>query len=214
MVRRASPPNHIPAAKRNSVLRGVPTRGPGSKKARREGRTLVFIDQTGFMLQPTVRRTWAPHGRTPIHYSWDRHNRLSVTGAITVSPVRQRLGLYFSIASHNLTGDDLFAFAQQLHRHLKRPLLVIWDRFSGHRKAARLLRNLYGTRIHVEFLPAYAPELNVVDHCWGQTKYGEMANFIPADIQDLAQEVTHSLLAKHQRSDLLSAFFQHAQLPL
>jgi hypothetical protein len=63
-------------------------------------------------------------------------------------------------------------------------------------------------------LPASAPELKVVDHCWGQTKYGEMATFIPADIQDLAQEVTHSLLAKHQRSDRLSAFFQHAQLPL
>ena len=137
-----------------------------------------------------------------------------MTGAIPVSPVRQRLGLYFPIASHHLTGDALFAFAQQLPRPLKRPLLVIWARFSGHRQAARLLRTRYGTRIPVEVLPAYAPDLNGVDHCWGQTKYGEMANFIPADIQDLVHEVAHALLAKHQRSDLLSAFFHHAQLPL
>ena len=112
------------------------------------------------MLQPTVRRTWAPQGQTPIHSSWDRHDRLSVTGAMTVSPLQKRLGLYFSIASSNITGDDVFAFVQQLRRHLKRPLLVIWDRFSGHKKAARRLRGLYGARTHVEFLPAYAPELN------------------------------------------------------
>jgi transposase len=166
------------------------------------------------MLQPTVRRTWAPQGQTPIHKSWDRHDRLSVTGAITVSPGRQRPGLYFSIARWNLTGDDVLRFVQQLYGHLKRPLLVIWDRWSGHKKAARLLKHLYGPRIHVEFLPAYAPELNVVEQCWGHTKYGEMANFIPQDIEDLAHEVADSLIAKHHRRDLLRAFFQHAQLPL
>jgi transposase len=72
---------------------GARTSGPGLKKARREGRTLVFIDQTGFMLQPPVRRTWAPKGHTPIHYSWDRHDRLSVNGALTVSALQQRLGV-------------------------------------------------------------------------------------------------------------------------
>jgi hypothetical protein len=77
------------------------------------------------MLQPTVRRTWAPRGQPPIHYSWDRHDRLSVTGAITVSPLQKRLGLYFSMLPYNVTGDDVFTFVQQLRRHLKRPLLLI-----------------------------------------------------------------------------------------
>jgi len=137
-----------------------------------------------------------------------------VTGAITVSPVRQRVGLYFSIALCNMTGDDVFAFVQHLRGHLTRPLLLIWDRFSGHKKAARLLRDLYGPRIHVEFLPAYAPELNVVEQCWGHTKYGELANFIPHDVADLAQEVASSLIAKHRRPALLQAFFRHARLDL
>jgi transposase len=114
----------------------------------------------------------------------------------------------------NITGDDLFAFVQQLRGHLQRPLLVIWDRFSGHKKAERLLRDLYGKQIYVDYLPAYAPELNVVDHAWGHTKYGEMANFIPTDRSDLANEVSHSLLAKHRRPKLLKAFFQHARLDL
>jgi hypothetical protein len=74
-----------------------------------------------------------------------------VTGAITVSPKRQCLGLYFSITSSNLTGEAIFAFVQHLHRHLKRPLLLVWDRWSSHRKAARLLQAIYGTRIHIEY---------------------------------------------------------------
>jgi transposase len=108
----------------------------------------------------------------------------------------------------------MFAFVQHLCGHLKRPLLLIWDRFSWHRKAGRLLRALYGTRIHVEFLPAYVPELNVVEHCWSHTKYGEMANTIPHNVEVLAEEVAHSLVAKHCRQDLLHAFFQHARFDL
>ena len=166
------------------------------------------------MLQPTVRRTWAPQGHTPSHDSWDRHDRLSVTGAITLSPVRQCVGLYCSLASSHITGDAVLAFVQHRRRHLRRPRRLIWDRCSGHKTAARLLRDLYGTRIPVEFWPAYAPELNGVEQCWGHTTYGEMANFIPRDVDDLAQEVAHALLAKHRRPDLLRAFFQHAQLRL
>jgi transposase len=131
-----------------------------------------------------------------------------------VSPLQKRLGLYFSMVPWNVTGDDVFTFVQQLRHHLQRPLLLIWDRFSGHKKAARLLRTIYGHRIHVEFLPAYAPELNVVDHAWGHTKYGEMANFIPHNVDDLAQEVALSLIAKHHRQDLLKSFFRHARLAL
>jgi transposase len=69
----------------------------------------------------------------------------------------------------NLTGNAVFRFVQQLHGHLKRPLLLIWERCNGHKKTARWLQHLYGTRIHVEFLPAYAPELNVIEQCWGDT---------------------------------------------
>jgi hypothetical protein len=42
---------------------------------------------------PGRRLTWVPKGETLIQYSWDRHDRLSVISAITLSPVRQQLGL-------------------------------------------------------------------------------------------------------------------------
>lgn len=47
--------------------------GKGYKKACDNGWSIVWIDESGFMLQPVVRRTWAPQGHTPIHHSWDHH---------------------------------------------------------------------------------------------------------------------------------------------
>jgi len=50
------------------------------------------------MLQPTVRRTWAPRGQTPILKSYDRHDRLTAVSAVTVSPQRRRLGLVLDLS--------------------------------------------------------------------------------------------------------------------
>jgi hypothetical protein len=38
----------------------------GKKRAHDQGWSIVLIDESGFMLQPVVRRTWAPKGETPI----------------------------------------------------------------------------------------------------------------------------------------------------
>lgn len=75
----------------SGTKRGV---GPGSRATTSGSRVL---HESGFMLQPLVRRTWAPRGQTPIQYNSDRHDRLSVISALTVAPVRQRLGVYFLI---------------------------------------------------------------------------------------------------------------------
>ena len=61
------------------------------EKARHLNAYLVFLDESGFLLIPTVRRTWAPRGQTPVLYHRYRHDKVS---AITVSPVRQHCGLY------------------------------------------------------------------------------------------------------------------------
>jgi hypothetical protein len=36
------------------------------KRAQKEGRTIAFVDQSGFYLLPMVVRTYAPVGKTPI----------------------------------------------------------------------------------------------------------------------------------------------------
>jgi len=166
------------------------------------------------MLQPVVRRTWAPRGQTPVQYSWDRHDRLSAMSALTVSPRRRRLGLYFHLQDENIRGETVASFLVKVRRALGRPLLVVWDRWSVHRKAARLLAPLGGDRIGFEWLPPYAPELNPTEQVWTHTKYADLANFIPEDLGHLRSEVAASITDQRSTPSLLQSFFAHAQLKL
>jgi transposase len=167
------------------------------------------------MLQPVVRRTWAPRGQTPIHATWDRHGRLSVIGGVTVSPRRRRLGWYFTIHEHNAVTADEIAFVRYLRRHVgPRPLLV-WDRMNQHRStAAWLARQRYHRDVVIEWLPGHAPQLNPAELVWNDTKYGELANNVPDDVDDLRVDLILSLARKHRRPDRLRTFFRHTKLPL
>lgn len=188
--------------------------GADQKKARAHGWPIVLIDESGFMLQPVVRRTWAPKGQTPIQYSWDRHDRLSGIAALTVSPVHQRLGLYFQLHPCNINFELVMTFVTLLHRHLRRKFILVLDRYSAHRKAVRLLQARYPDWFVVEWLPAYAPELNPVEMVWNHTKYADLANFIPEDVADLRRAVEASIELTHTKTHLIRSFFQHARLEL
>ena len=166
------------------------------------------------MLQPVVRRTWAPQGETPIHYSWDRRDRLSVISAISVSAKRRRLGLYFAIHDHNIVTDDFEYFVETLLRCLQRRIVLVIDRWSVHRSGARRLLRRFPRRVQIEWLPAYAPELNPDEQVWKHTKYDDLANYIPDDIRSLGQAIRRSIRQTQGQQRLLRSFFQHANLGL
>lgn len=166
------------------------------------------------MLQPVVRRTWALCGQTPIHYSWARHERLSVISALTISPVLKHFGLYFRIYHKNICFGQVMEFLTFIHYALGRKFVVVLDRYSAHRKAVRLLLEKHPGWFEAEWLPAYAPELNPTEYVWGHTKYGDLANYIPKDIEKLKKEVAKSLKGKHSRQSLLGSFVEHTGLDL
>ena len=166
------------------------------------------------MLQPTVRRTWAPKGHTPIHHSWARRDRLSVSSALTLSPKRRRLGLPFQLFDHNITADETEPFVAQLLKHFPRGIILVWDRWMVHRSASRRLRDRFGRRVHIAWLPAYAPELNPTEQVWNRSKYTDLANFIPQDVAHLARALRRSLRHTRSQETLLRSFFKHAKLTL
>lgn len=105
-------------------------------------------------------------------------------------------------------------FIAELHRSLGRNLIVIWDRSSVHKSAARKLRERFSQTVEVAFLPPYAPELNPVEQIWSHTKYADLANFIPDDVDHLEVGVWLSLVKKHYDPDLVRSFFNHAGLDI
>src|SRR3972149_4833667 len=167
------------------------------------------------MLQPTVRRSWAPSGQTPTHYSWDRRDRLSAISAITVSPTRRRLGVDFgNLHHHNVIPDDFEQFIAHVLRRLGRPITAVMDRYQVHRSAAKRLQARFGHRVRIERLPAYAPDLNPDEQVRNRAKYTDLANFIPDDIHALGRAMAASFRRTRSQQSLLRSFFKHAKLPL
>src|SRR5918998_2530354 len=54
------------------------------KRALKEGRTIVFADQSGFYLLPMVVRTYAPVGRTPVLHEHLSRDHLWAMSGITL----------------------------------------------------------------------------------------------------------------------------------
>jgi len=170
------------------------------------------MDESGFMLRPCVVRTWAPRGQTPILKSWERRERLSVISAITVSPVRKRLGLYFEILRKNVTTADVLRFMRALRRKFGRPVTFVLDGLPAHKSAIRRLQKKLGYRF-VRF-PGYAPDLNPDEWVWRYAKYVELRNTAAHDAETLERNVTRALTHIAKRPDLLRGFFDGASLSL
>jgi hypothetical protein len=177
----------------------------------------VFLDESGFMLTPTVRRTLAPRGKTPIIKSWDRQDRISAISAMTVSPKRRRLGLYFRLLPDdaNAHGEDTIEFLKQLRRHIPGPMTILWDRANIHDRS-KVVRACLGKHpeIVTEKFPGYAPETNPDEMVWEHTKHGRLANFTPEDTGELRAVLDEEFGRIHGRPDLLAAFIRHAEVPI
>jgi transposase len=178
---------------------------------------LAFVDETGFMLNPLVRRTFAPRGRTPVNRVADPHARISVIGAVTVDPRRERVGLVYNMLGDNANfrGPGIAYFVRTLHKEIGGgPLTILWDRITIH-SCAEVEQRLQGTSgVVVEAFPPYAPKLNPADGIWGYVKYARLPNYTPPDLDTLRTAVTAELDRLRQQEELLRSFIRHTKLPL
>jgi transposase len=176
---------------------------------------LIFLDESGFMLTPLVRRTLAPRGQTPVLPAWARHDRISAISSVTLSPDLDRPGLYFELlpAGWNVRAEDVVAYLRELRRELPGPWTVLWDRNNIHSRSRLVQAWLAGEpEVVVEDLPAYAPALNPDEMVWGWLKYGRLCNLAPQDVAELRGDLLTELEWAAFDGELLAGFFNHAGL--
>ena len=178
---------------------------------------VVFLDESGFGLTPSVRRTLAPRGQTPVLDCWDRRDRISAISCITLSPREGRPGLYFELLPLNRTvhADEVVAFLKELRRQLRGPMTVVWDRHQIHSKA-RLVKAVLAKHpaVVVEDFPGYMPELNPDEWVWSWAKYGQLSNLAAWDADELRDHIVEALIDLKFQPRLLEAFVKDAGMPV
>lgn len=178
---------------------------------------LVFLDESGFQLTPSVRRTLAPRGQTPVLECWDRRDRISAISGITLSPIAGRPGLYFELLPVNRTvhADEVVAFLKDLRRQLRGPFTVVWDRHGIH-STSHLVKAFLAEHadIQVEDFPGYVPDLNPDEWVWGWAKYGRLSNLAAWHSDELWDHLIMALIDLKFQPKLLNAFLKEAGIPV
>ena len=179
------------------------------KGAQTHQQTILFLDESGFYPLPSVVRTYAPVGQTPVLREWYTRDHLSAISAL--SPAGK---LYFRAQDHAMNSADVVAFLEHLLREVPGRMVVIWDGAPIHRSQLikAFLANGAAQRLHVERLPAYAPELNPGEGLWGQLKGVELRNVCCFDIPQLRHELRDAVKRVRRKPRVLRGFFRGAKL--
>jgi transposase len=172
---------------------------------------MLFIDESGFYPLPSVVRTYAPVGQTPILREWWTRDHLSAIAAI--SPEGQ---LYFHSQDRAIDSADVVAFLEHLLREVPGRIIIIWDGAPIHRSRViqEFLAHGAAQRIHVERLPAYAPELNPGEGLWGHLKGVELRNVCCFTIRHLRNELLEAVKRVRRKPRMIKGCFQGAKLEL
>ena len=179
------------------------------QKARKDRRTLVFVDESGLTQKPAVKKTWAPSGEMPVlemNFNWEK---LSVIDGIPLK------SLYFQLHEESIKADQVVEFLGHLQRHIKGKLLVVWDNLPAHR--SKIVAKYLGTtkgRVWVERLPGYAPELNPIEYLWGYAKDNDLANLAPKDLWELSDAAKKALRRVRRKPNCIRAFWIQSTLDL
>jgi transposase len=88
------------------------------------------------------------------------------------------------------------------------------DRFNVHRRAVRLLSEQATGWLTAQWLPAYAPDLNSVEAMWSCTKYDDLANYVPGDLNELDDAIIDSLISQYGHTPTKRSHFQTAKLTI
>jgi transposase len=159
-------------------------------------------------LKPSVLRTWAPKGQTPVlryRFNW---KRLSAISGITPTGY-----LYILLRDGTISSTQVIEFLRYLLRARRGRILLVWDRSPTHR--ARVVQDFlfrHRRRLTTEYLPPYAPELNPDEHLWSYLKYVGLANFCPDLLGDLRDELRRHIRRIKKRPKLIRSFCKNAGL--
>lgn len=183
------------------------------KKGRELRAKICLWDESGISERPSIRRTWAPRGKTPIIRSTGSWKIRSVVGMITATPSGRKPKLYLRIFKKTVRSETVIGTVKMLRRHVRGKLILIWDGLPAHRsKITKTFLKTQSSWLSVKRFPAYAPELNPVEYVWAAAKRKDVANFCPDSLLELDRQIRRSAKRMQRNARTLTGFLKASKL--
>jgi transposase len=168
-----------------------------------------LIGESGFYPLPSAVRPYAPIGQPPILRAWCTRDHLSALSAI--SPEGK---LDFHSQARAINSADVVASPEHRLREVPGRMRIIWDGAPMHRRQViqEFLANGAAQRLHLERLPAYAPERNPGEGLWQQLKGVELRKVCGFNIPHRRNELRDAVKRVRRKPRIIKGFFQGATL--
>lgn len=168
-----------------------------------------MVDESGFYVLPSVVRTDAAVGKTPIVHHRLSHEHLSVIGAVGRPGQR-----YFQVYQKAIRSPEGIRFLKHLLRHIPGTLWILWDAAAIHRRKAirQFLQEGAAARIQLERFPGYAPAVDPQAGIWRHLKRVEMRNLCCADLRETRREFRAACQRLRQKPAIIQSCLRHSGL--
>jgi transposase len=176
------------------------------RRAKRERALIFFEDESGIRLTPTVGKTWAPVGDTPIVRVTGKRACICVMSAVSVDG-----HLFFTIPKEKVNAQVFIAFLRGLlAEYPRRRVFVIADQARPH--TAGVVRKFVHAqrRLDLFYLPPYSPDFNPDEKVWAHLKHHELKAHNARDRQALRRKTRCALRRMAKQPSLVRSFFWRA----
>jgi transposase len=174
------------------------------REALASGAENLFLDETGFRADAQLGRTWGDKGRTPVVERDARRPSVNAIGMVSA-----RGAFYWEVFRGSFTAAWFAAFLQRFMRRRRGPVVIVLDKHPVHVSAAvvRLAERSEG-RLRLEYLPAYAPELNPQEHAWRYAKRTGTSRTPLREGESISERAVRDLAAMQKKPRRIRSFFE------
>ena len=157
---------------------------------------LYYLDETGLNLNPQVPYGWQLKGTTA-QLPAQRGTGRTIIGCF--SPIKQDLQAVFFEGAAN--SECVKEVIDQFAKQISRKTILVMDQATIH-TAIRIKEQIPKWKqqgLHIQFLPAYSPELNLIEILWKHLKHFwlELSDYASIETLNTAAQNILSQYGKH-----------------
>lgn len=158
---------------------------------------------------PSIGYSYAPCGQRPVLLA-DSKNKLKLSLSVVITP---QADMYYEVRQGTFNGAAIVRFLKQMKKSIKKKMTLIWDGAKIHTclqvKQYLQVQEDDKTRVWLEKLPAYSPELNAAEQVWAYLKNVLLKNDVSKTLAELKQKVVAAMETIKNDKGLIKSFFQN-----
>jgi transposase len=173
----------------------------------------VFVDEAGFSQIPSVHKTWAPKGRTPIIRHHLVRKQVHMMAGVVCRPDGTDCDVIFYMQPESINSWSAMAFLDALHEEIEGPLVVLWDGLSVHH--SKIVKDHVRANqdwLRTERLPSYAPELNPPEYLFSALRAKDMGKFCAETIEQIADKLETAADRIGNQTNIVQGFLKASSL--